>query len=864
MARLRARAGTTQLSGGWETAATAPGAVPDPAALAEATLAWQAAPVPGTAASALRFAGTWKLGDARDFDAQDWWFRTSFEAGAGAAEDGATTLNLRGLATVADVWVNGVAVLASDNMFHEHVVDVSTVLAPGGSNELVIRCRALAPLLAARRPRPRWKTRLCDPQNLRFFRTTLLGRIPGWTPKTTAVGPWRPVIVEKHARFVVEATDICAAVDGSTGTVHARLVVRALDGQAPHAARLRVGDVDAPLATTAGARAGVLILEGHLRIVDVALWWPHTHGSQPLYAVNVTIDETVFDAAPIGFRTITLDTSNGGFAISVNGVSVFCRGACWTTTDIVTLAGTEADYAHALDLARDAGMNMLRVGGTMHYEEDAFYEGCDARGILVWQDFMFANMDYPGADEAFAESVHREVSTFVSRVQTCPCVAVFCGNSEIEQQAAMLGLPREAWKSPLFDELIPNAARALRPDVPYFPSSPSGGVLPFQADAGATHYYGVGAYLRPLDDARRANVRFASECLAFANVPEEPTIEALLGDGQVPHHHPVWKARVPRDNGSGWDFEDVRDHYVARLFDVDPMRIRYSDMNRYLALGRVAVGEVMASTIGEWRRAASTCNGALIFFYQDLWPGAGWGIVDSFARPKSAYFYVKRAMAKVALVASDEGVNGIVLHAINDTPEAIEADVQLALYRRGETKVASGSQPVTVPAHASVEVRGDALFEHFLDTTYAYKFGPPGHDLAVGALVSRATGERLAEAFFFPLGFAAMRGGDPSITATADVDPVTGEVAVTMQSSRFAHAVAIEARGFEPDDNYVHLEPNVPRLVTLRRAVNTSTTAAPKPFQGALTALNAAASTKIVVVARAVADTNMPTKESPR
>ena len=79
---------------------------------------------------------------------RDWWFRRRFEASpAAAAEE--VVLELDGIATVAEVYVNGRRFSSSDSMFARSAVDVGALLT--GDNELAICARALDPLLAISR-----------------------------------------------------------------------------------------------------------------------------------------------------------------------------------------------------------------------------------------------------------------------------------------------------------------------------------------------------------------------------------------------------------------------------------------------------------------------------------------------------------------------------------------------------------------------------------------------------------------------------------------------------------------------------------------------------------------------------------------
>jgi beta-mannosidase len=796
---------------GWQCASTAPGRLSDPSQLGEPGLSWVPATVPGTVAGSLQASSGWTLDQPGAFDDLDWWFRTKVPVGV--AGRGATrALRFGSLASLADVWVDGSHVLRSENMFLEHHVDLGD--RPAGELDVVIRFASLSEALKRRRPRPRWRATIVTQQQLRWVRTTLLGRLP-WTPAVPPVGPVGGVWLETLSGVRVMAAEITPRVEGSAGLCEIELRLDG-SGRSIRSVSAWVGGESAPLACT--PEDGVVLAKGTVQVRDVARWWPFTHGRPALYPVRARIDfdggTTELDLGETGFRSIEVDVRDEGFGLRINGVDVFCRGACWTPLDFVSLQNDGSRLRASLEAVRDAGMNMLRLSGAMIYGPQTFHDLCDELGIMVWQDFMFANMDYPFDDEMFAASVRAEVAQTVSRLQTSPSLAVLCGNSEIQQQVAMLGMPPATWASAFFDEELPSTARRSCPGVPYVPSSPTGGALPFHVNKGIAHYYGVGGYRRPLADARRAGVRFTSECLGFANVPCDETIEGFMGD-LVPTGHPRWKERVPRDHGTAWDFDDVRDHYVGELFAVDPVGLRMTDPARYLELGRVATGEAMAAAMAEWRRAGSSCRGALVWFLRDFWPGAGWGVVDSTGRPKAAYYFLRRVLQPIALLAVDEGLNGLGLHVVNDGPEPFEGHLDVVLYRRGETPVSDGSASVSVPAHGAVGLSGDAVLGRFTDLTYAYRFGSPGHDLVVATLRRTRDAEPVARAFFPSPRSPVPRRADLGVEAWAErLGPEQWRVHV--RSAKFARAVAFDARGLVAEDEFFDVEPGGERSVLLR------------------------------------------------
>ncbi len=788
--------------GAWRLAQTRPGAWSSPSDVDEA-VDWLPALVPGTVGASLQALGLWTPDDAVAFDAFDWWYRASV-MGSGIA-----MLRLDGLATIAQVYLDGNAIAASQNMFLRHDVDVDLC----GSHELFLVFRSLDAHLAGKKGRARWRPKLFRPPALRFARTLLLGHVPGWGPPVHAVGPTREVDLLPADELRLLEHRLRARVEDGDGLLD--VAVR-LSVPVTGWITARCGTIDFVLVQDDGSqtdgREGDGWLRGLVEVPDAALWWPHTHGEPALYPVSVAAGGMTFDLGRIGFRTVDVDrdADGRGFGLRVNGEPVFCRGACWTTADIATLPVSRAAVEPLLILARDAGMNMIRVGGTMGYESDAFYALCDELGLLVWQDFAFSNFDYPAGDPAFCSSVAAEARHFLQRTQPSPALAVLCGASEVAQQAAMLGMPAALWSNAIFDEVLPGIVAALRPDVPYVPHSPGGGDLPFVADVGISHYYGVSAHRRPVEEARRAEVRFSAESLGFANVPDVAPI--VLDTDRPACVHPDHVERLPHDVAASWAFEDIRNHYTQAFYGVDVASLRRDDPERFLAFARATSAEVMTATFAEWRREGSPTRGALVWWLRDLADGAGWGVIDARGAPKAAYWGLKRAFAPVGLVLTDENLNGLKVSLFNET--AVPRPVRLELFclREGETTVMNAAADLTLQPRRTVALAATTLWGGFFDTTYAFRFGEPAHDVTVARLSEAETGAPLAEAYHFPLGRGHARH-DLGLAATVRRHGAGWRLALATR--RFAQSIRIRCEGASPSDNWFHLAPGSTRLVGL-------------------------------------------------
>ena len=763
----------------WQVMRRDPGATAGPDELSGD---WAAAPtldIPATVATAYD-------GNPDDYD---WWYRTTFTA------EHATSIEFEGLTFPATVFLDGAPVADCESMFLPLRIECSA-----GDHEVVIRFGSLNHWLTTRRPRGRWRSTLVGAPGLRWARTTLLGRAPVYGNLPAPVGIWRPVTaVAAHIR-----TDVVAHVDGNVikvaGTSGARTIrLTVVDP---------VGEQIADESTTP--------TDGTFRF-DVAvecplLWWPNGYGPQHVYRVRLEADGVEVADRHVGFRTLSV--SAHGFQISVNGTPVFCRGVTWSPPDPIRAFTDTAQIRDQVRTFAASGATMVRVVGGLLFEQAQFWHACAEAGLLVWQDAMLATFDPPAEQ---SELIAKELISFLRGVSGNPALAVVSGGSETLQQPEMLGLGNDESVMDVLESVL-GAAVAEHSDAHYVRSSPSAPPgaddLAIRPDTGIAHWFGVGGYLRPITDVRCAGIRFAAESLAFANPPVSDYIERHFDSAAVAGHHPDWKAGVPRDRGSSWDFEDVRDFYAHEVFGEGLLAVRRTDPERYLQLGRLAVATAMRDCFAFWRRADSGCGGALVLSGRDLVAGAGWGLLDSDGGAKPALAVLARTWAPITVLLSDEGLAGVRIDVYNDTEAPVRGELTLTATNSVGVAV-DVTRPITVPAASSATFLDTELSGRFRDLSRAYQFGPPTAD-AVEVRADFDSGPTAHDILVLN-----PAGRQPASVLTATASPLSEGVWVLEVASEVAlRYIDIAISGWRVSDNYFHVAARLPRRIVLTRQGN--------------------------------------------
>ena len=587
---------------------------------------------------------------------KDWEYRRAFDVSADFLKEEQIFLVCDGLDTLGQAFLNGQELGRFENMFRQYRWDVKSLLNEGRNDLVLVFESVVAFARKNQEQRP------------------LLGvsqAIPGgphvrkapcqfgwdWGPMLPPVGIWKDLRLEgfsqarledvhlrqKHQEGKVELSAHVSVVHWSQAPLQAELVVTAPDGKT--------------LKGQAQINGPEVMLS--LTIDNPQMWWPNGYGDHPLYAVEVSLlsGEGVLETRSykMGLRTIELrqepDEWGKSWMFVVNGVPVFAKGGNWIPADSFPTRLTREFLDNLISSAAEANHNMLRIWGGGLYESEDFYDLCDEKGILVWQEFLFSCSSYPWDNDAYLENVRAEVDDNMRRIRHRASLCLWCGNNEIET-----GFENWGWKAApeypvlsaayekFYFHTLPAWVAELDPDTAYWPSSPSSNT-PFinvnGEEQGDMHYWDVWHGRKPFTAYRSTHPRFMSE-FGFQSLPPLETIRTYAEEKDWNMTSYIMEHHQRSGSGNGLMMGQMTDSFRMP-----------KDFSSLVYLSMVLQAEGIRYGVEHWRRQKQRVSGILYWQLNDCWPVASWASLDYFGRWKALHYMSRRFFAPVMLSIED-------------------------------------------------------------------------------------------------------------------------------------------------------------------------------------------------------------------
>lgn len=392
-------------------------------------------------------------------------------------------------------------------------------------------------------------------------------------------------------------------------------------------------------------------LEGFLD--NPRLWWTWDQGVPYLYNYRVKLEDRsgeVLDSVTgrLGFRKIRLVMNEGAWdrpagspksrsdapaQIELNGRRIFARGTNWVAPEIFVGLTTRSRYAELLDLAKKANFNLLRCWGGCMVSKDSFFEECDERGIMVWQEFPLACNKYPDTDE-YLSVLEQEAKAIVTRVSIHPSLAIWCGGNELFNSWS--GMDDQSL--PL--RLLNKVCYELTPEIPFLATSPLNGMCHGNY---LFRHEGREVYQWMDESSATAYTEFGVPGISPREVlekiiPEEELFPAAPTAAWTAHHaFGAWDGNLET-----WLAPATIRHYFGEA----------GNLNELIAQSSLLQGEGYKAIYEEARRQKPYCSMALCWDFNEPWPtAANNSIVCYPAVPKASFGNVAAACRPVCASA---------------------------------------------------------------------------------------------------------------------------------------------------------------------------------------------------------------------
>lgn len=618
--------------------------------------------IPGTVLSGLLAAG--KIKDpfyrtnedaTRALFWKDYVFTRTFDVDEELLAQQHIVLVCEGLDTLAEISINGTFLAKTDNMHRTWKFQAKKLLHPG-KNEIQIVFRSVLRFIEDYPYEAHKKINYIPCGSMKG--NQLLRKAHSmfgwdWGPQTIDAGIFRDIYLQGYSHARIEDIRIHQQHAKNVSVQTSITLSESVPGQ-KLCVELSEDGADKPLQTKLCKTNADGVAAVDFVIENPKLWWPNDYGDQPLYIVRTTLldeDGTSLESITrrIGLRTLTIsqekDEWGNEFAFCVNGVKIFTRGGNYIPDDCLYTRITEKKLDYILESCRRAHFNCVRVWGGGYYPSDAFYDLCDEKGLIVWQDLMYA-CDVYDVTDAFAENCRQETYDNVRRLRHHASLGLWCGNNEIESAWDHWGdFQKEtpylrADYIRLFEEVLPKAVQEADGETFYWHSSPSSGGCfdnPDDANRGDTHYWDVWHGQKPFTDYRKYFFRFCSE-FGFQSFPCAKTVNSFTLEDDRNIFSRVMESHQKNDAANGKML-----YYLSE-------NLRYpKDLTHLLYASQVLQGMAIKYGVDHWRRNRGRCMGTLYWQINDDWPAPSWSSIDYFGRWKALHYMAQKFYAPHAV-----------------------------------------------------------------------------------------------------------------------------------------------------------------------------------------------------------------------
>ena len=576
-------------------------------------------------------------------------------------------LRFEGLDTYADIYLNDQFLLKTNNAFRSWEVDVSDVLKL--ENELKIILNSTDSIEKTEAEKLDYKL----PESPRVFtRKPQYQYGWDWGPTVKTMGITKDIALVSYDKIRFKSVFLKTnSISEAKAEISAELIIHT-QVQEEVIVQITNNDTQEIFESIITVIPEKQEYKVPFSIKNPKLWWTHNLGNPYLYNIDVEllnkgIQKTSF-TKKLGIRSIELvtdkDSIGESFYFKLNNKPVYMKGANYIPQNVFLPEVDQGNYLKLINDVVDSNMNMLRVWGGGVYEDNFFYQLCDAKGILVWQDFMFACAMYPG-DEFFLENVKQEAIENIKSLRQHPSIALWCGNNEISEGWHRWGWKdgktkaqqQKIWKGydAVFNQILPQVVESLHSSVAYWESSPKFGRgdkrYLFEGDA---HDWWVWHDGYPFEHFEEKAPRFMSE-FGFQSFPSYEAIQYFSEEDSIDINHPSFNNHQKHTRG----FSLIKE-YMELDF---PVPVNGDD---YVYMSQVLQAYGMTKGIYAHRRAKPYNMGTLYWQLNDCWPAVSWSSIDGLGNWKALQYQAKKAFENV-IISTTQTEKNVAIYIVNDT-----------------------------------------------------------------------------------------------------------------------------------------------------------------------------------------------------